>query len=81
MNASVVQMDTLVTDSMADKRSGHHHRAREAGGQQGHTGLNRQPGIIDTHFHIWNFDLRRTYKKTDGSFDWPDESLPEVRVR
>ena len=38
-------------------------------------------GIIDTHFHIWNFDLRKTYKKTDGSFDWPDESLPKVRVK
>ena len=35
-------------------------------------------GIIDTHFHIWNFDLRATYPKTDGSFDWPDESLPKV---
>ena len=38
-------------------------------------------GIIDTHFHIWNLDLRRTYKKTDGSFDWPDESLPEVTLK
>ena len=35
-------------------------------------------GIIDTHFHIWDFDLRHTFAKTDGSFDWPDESLPKV---
>jgi len=34
--------------------------------------------IIDTHFHIWDFDLRKTFTKTDGSFDWPDESLPKI---
>jgi len=35
-------------------------------------------GIVDTHFHIWDFALRATYTKTDGSFDWPDESLPKI---
>merc|ERR1711915_447490 len=34
--------------------------------------------IIDTHFHIWDFDLRATFKKTDESFDWPDASLPKI---
>jgi len=35
-------------------------------------------GIVDTHFHIWDLQLRNTYKKTDGSFDWPDASLPKI---
>jgi len=34
--------------------------------------------IIDTHFHIWDLGLRTTYKKTDGSFDWPDSSLKKI---
>jgi len=34
--------------------------------------------IIDTHFHIWDLELRKTYSKTDGSFDWPDDSLPKI---
>lgn len=35
-------------------------------------------GIIDTHFHIWDLSLRRTFDKTDSSFDWPDSSLPLI---
>ena len=27
--------------------------------------------IVDTHFHIWDLALRRSYPYTDGSFDWP----------
>ena len=27
--------------------------------------------IVDTHFHIWDLALRRSYPRTDGSFDWP----------
>ena len=34
--------------------------------------------IIDTHFHIWDLNLRLKYPKTDGSFDWPDESLSKI---
>ena len=34
--------------------------------------------IIDTHFHIWDLELRSTFKWTDGSFDWPDKSLPII---
>ena len=34
--------------------------------------------IIDTHFHIWDLGLRLKYQKTDGSFDWPDESLSTI---
>ena len=34
--------------------------------------------IIDTHFHIWDLELRSTFEKTDGSFDWPDQSLPLI---
>eukprot|EP00092_Neocalanus_flemingeri_P018406 GFUD01019920.1.p1 GENE.GFUD01019920.1~~GFUD01019920.1.p1 ORF type:complete len:295 (+),score=100.16 GFUD01019920.1:181-1065(+) len=35
-------------------------------------------GIVDTHFHIWDFDTRDTFTRTDGSFDWPDASLPKI---
>ena len=34
--------------------------------------------IIDTHFHIWDLELRSTFKWTDESFDWPDKSLPII---
>ena len=27
--------------------------------------------IVDTHFHIWDLALRRSYPYTDASFDWP----------
>ena len=34
--------------------------------------------IIDTHFHIWDLSLRLKYPKTDGSFDWPDQSVSKI---
>ena len=34
--------------------------------------------IVDTHFHIWDLQTRQEYKKTDGSFDWPDASLTKI---
>jgi len=34
--------------------------------------------IVDTHFHIWDLKLRLEYKKTDGSFDWPEPSLTKI---
>ena len=34
--------------------------------------------IVDTHFHIWDLKLRLEYKKTDGSFDWPEQSLTRI---
>ena len=34
--------------------------------------------LIDSHFHIWDLALRATFPKTDGSFDWPDASLPII---
>jgi len=34
--------------------------------------------IVDTHFHIWDLELRLKYKKTDGSFDWPVPSLTKI---
>lgn len=27
--------------------------------------------ILDTHFHLWDLELRRGYSRSDGSFDWP----------
>ena len=27
--------------------------------------------IVDSHFHIWDLALRRSYPYTDASFDWP----------
>jgi len=34
--------------------------------------------LIDSHFHIWDLALRATFPRTDGSFDWPDASLPII---
>ena len=36
--------------------------------------------IIDTHFHIWDLDHRKSIRtsKSDGSFDWPDASLVKI---
>ena len=31
----------------------------------------RMDSIVDTHFHIWDLALRRSYPYTDASFDWP----------
>ena len=31
----------------------------------------RMDSIVDSHFHIWDLALRRSYPYTDGSFDWP----------
>ena len=36
--------------------------------------------IIDTHFHIWDLELRKSIRtsQSDGSFDWPDASLTKI---
>ena len=34
--------------------------------------------IVDTHFHIWDLKQRLEFKKTDGSFDWPEPSLTKI---
>ena len=31
----------------------------------------RMDSIVDSHFHIWDLALRRSYPYTDASFDWP----------
>ena len=27
--------------------------------------------MVDSHFHMWDLALRRSYPYTDASFDWP----------